>query len=121
MAGGNIMTEPEQSEKKMADEHNLLVALTKSIHSLNENIKGAKLHKISYFASHPFRFLMFNFVLGMFRGLGIAVGMTIIFALLAYLLSRVLTPIVSLPVIGQFVAEIIKIVEGQLSRGIGVR
>lgn len=115
------MTEPEQPEQKLTEEHNLLIALTKSIHHLNENIKGAKLHKISYFASHPFRYMMLNFVLGIFRGLGIAVGMTIVFALLAYLLTRIITPIISLPVIGQFVAEIVKIVEGQLSQGIGVR
>lgn len=58
--------------------------------------------------NNPRRYLMVNFLGGLFRGLGIALGMTILGALVLYLLQRLV--VLNLPVIGDFIAELVRIV-----------
>lgn len=48
-----------------------------------------------------------NFLIGLARGFGLAVGMTVIVAVVAFILSKLVT----LPLIGHFIAEIVKVVE----------
>lgn len=59
---------------------------------------------------HPWKVLFFNFLLGVARGLGLAVGMTIIAAVTIYLVSKMLVRMVDVPVIGAYIAELIKVV-----------
>lgn len=60
---------------------------------------------------HPRRLLMINFVAGVARGLGMAVGFTLIGAIAIYCL-RVLVNL-HLPVISNFIARIIIMVQEQ--------
>lgn len=62
---------------------------------------------------NPRRMLLLSFASGVARGFGIAVGFTIIGALFLYTLGRVAA--LNLPVIGEFIAEITRIVQGELS------
>src|SRR5690625_2943327 len=62
----------------------------------------------------PRRMLLLSFTSGVARGFGIAVGFTIIGALFLYLLGRI--AMLNLPFIGEFVAEITRIVQGELAR-----
>ncbi len=57
----------------------------------------------------PARLLFLNFAAGLARGLGIAIGATLIFALMIELMRRVI--LLNIPGIGGFVAQIVKIVE----------
>ncbi len=57
----------------------------------------------------PARLLFLNFAAGLARGLGIAIGATLIFALMVEILRRVI--LLNIPGIGGFIAELIKIVE----------
>lgn len=61
----------------------------------------------------PRRMYFLSFVSGVARGFGIAVGFTIIGALFLYVLGRV--AMLNLPIIGEFVAEITRIVQGHLT------
>lgn len=60
----------------------------------------------------PVKLMYVNFLAGVFRGFGMAVGMTVLFALLVYLLHR----LAALPVIGNFIAELVKIVTEELKK-----
>lgn len=51
------------------------------------------------------------FVMGLFRGLGTAVGFTLLGALVVYLLQVLAKS--SIPLIGDFIAEIVKIVDSK--------
>ena len=51
-----------------------------------------------------------NFVAGIFRGIGIGIGVTIISAIIIYFLQRLVR--LNLPGIGKFVYDIVEIVEG---------
>src|SRR5690554_4439058 len=63
----------------------------------------------------PRRLLYLNFISGLTRGFGIAVGFSIVGALFLWALGWVAT--LNLPVIGEFVAEITRIVQGELATG----
>lgn len=58
--------------------------------------------------NNPRRYLMVNFIGGLVRGLGIALGMTILGALVLYFLQRLV--VLNLPLIGDFIAELVRIV-----------
>lgn len=64
---------------------------------------------------HPARLLFLNFAAGLARGLGIAIGATLIFALMLEMMRRVI--LLNIPGIGEFVAEIMKIVEATNGKG----
>ena len=51
-----------------------------------------------------------NFVAGMFRGVGFGIGVTIVTAIIIYILQRLVR--LNLPGIGKFINDIVEIVEG---------
>lgn len=58
------------------------------------------------------RRLFFDFLSGIVRGVGFSVGFTILSALLLYILKNM--ALSNLPVIGRFLAELVRIVEKNL-------
>jgi len=58
------------------------------------------------------RRLTMDFISGIFRGIGFSVGFSILGALLIYLLRNM--AMANLPVIGRFLAELVRIVENNL-------
>ena len=58
--------------------------------------------------NNPRRYLMINFLGGLSRGLGMALGLTIFGAFILYVLQRLV--VLNLPVIGDFLAELVRIV-----------
>ncbi len=61
---------------------------------------------------HPRHMMWTNFWIGVARGFGMAVGFTVLAALFIYLLKQVI--LLNIPHIGQFIADIIDIVQTQL-------
>lgn len=57
----------------------------------------------------PMRLIMTNFVAGLARGLGIALGASLIFALTIEAMRRLI--MLNIPGIGGFIAEVMRIVE----------
>jgi hypothetical protein len=55
--------------------------------------------------------IMSNFVAGLARGIGMAVGFSLLGAAIVYLLQQTVSK--NLPVIGDFIAEIVKAVEAR--------
>jgi len=60
---------------------------------------------------HPKRLIFTNFVAGLARGLGIAIGATLIFALVLEFLRQLI--LLHIPGIGGFIADIVRIVESK--------
>lgn len=67
--------------------------------------------------NNPRRLLRINFWAGMARGLGMAVGFTLLGALVLYILQKLL--VMNVSGIGNFIAEIVNIVQNQLHAGGG--
>ncbi len=61
---------------------------------------------------NPRRLFFTNFWVGVYRGFGMAIGFTILAGLVIYMLQEIIT--LNIPVIGDFIAEIVKIVQNQM-------
>jgi len=59
----------------------------------------------------PAKLIFINFVAGISRGLGIAIGATLVFAMMIEGLRRLI--LLNIPGIGSFIAEIMRIVESK--------
>ena len=68
------------------------------------------------FLKKPFRLVWVNFLIGLARGLGIAIGMTILAAVLTYVLILVLSKMVDLPIIGEWIANVVSVVRDSLDK-----
>lgn len=64
---------------------------------------------------HPARLAFVNWVAGIFRGVGIGIGFTIVAAVIILLLQWL--AILNLPFIGLYIAELVRIVQAQLHTG----
>ncbi|MGE5552262.1 MAG: DUF5665 domain-containing protein [Bacteroidota bacterium] len=60
----------------------------------------------------PRRLIWLNFLAGLARGFGIAIGLTLVAAAFLSILGRLAA--LNLPVIGRYVAEIVRLVNAQL-------
>lgn len=64
----------------------------------------------------PWKMLFLNFIFGVARGLGVAIGLTVAAAVVFIVLAKLLGPLMSIPVLGSFLAEIIKATQQYLPR-----
>jgi hypothetical protein len=83
-------------------------SLDSKIQQLSISIEKAKIMEYVNLMEDPKRLLALNFVAGLARGLGIAVGFSILGAVAILILRRLV--VLNLPVIGGFIAELIKLV-----------
>lgn len=79
---------------------------------LVRGLEKASIAEYVKFLENPTRMLLVNFVNGMARGFGFAVGFSLIAALFIYLLGYLAR--LNLPIIGSFIAEVVQLVQGQL-------
>ncbi|WP_324717651.1 DUF5665 domain-containing protein [Carboxydochorda subterranea] len=77
-------------------------------------MEKANLAELVELYRNPARLMSLNFMAGVFRGFGLAVGFTAVGAIFLYLLGRLAA--LNIPYIGDFVAEIVRIVQTELAR-----
>ncbi len=94
----------DQEEQEEQEEQDL----KDKIADLSAKIEKYNLAEYMTLLNSPRRFLMINFLAGLARGFGIALGMTILGALILYVLQRLV--VLNLPIIGDFIAELVRIV-----------
>lgn len=82
--------------------------MLEKIAELSQRMEKFNLAEYMNLLNNPRRYLMVNFMAGLFRGFGIALGMTLLGALVLYILQRLV--VLNLPVIGDFIAELVRIV-----------
>jgi hypothetical protein len=92
----------------------LLGTLIKRLDGLSASLEKASIAEYVELFRQPRRLLYLNFLAGIVRGFGIAVGFTAVGAIFLYLLGKVAA--LNLPIIGRFLAEIARIVEVELHR-----
>jgi len=94
----------------------LIEALKEKVDQLSLNLERMKLAEYVELLNKPGRLLYVNFISGLARGLGIAVGFTLLGAVLLVILQRLV--VLHLPVISDFIAQIIRLVQLQLHTGV---
>lgn len=98
----------------MFGRRSVLEQMNKKIDRISINMEKFKLVDYVYYLEHPTKLLFGNFIGGVARGFGIAVGFTLLGAIIIYFLQIVVKW--NLPVIGAFVTEIVKIVQDNMAK-----
>lgn len=90
---------PEWEDRRM---------LAGQLDELSRNMEKFNLADYLSLLNKPGRYLMLNFLGGLSRGFGIALGFTILGALALWILQRLV--LLNLPLIGDFIADLVRIV-----------
>ncbi|WP_129596373.1 DUF5665 domain-containing protein [Anaerophilus nitritogenes] len=84
-----------------------LTQFEKKIEKLAQDLEKTKICEYVNIMNNPKRLLYINFMAGLARGLGTAIGLTILAAVFFYMLKST----VDLPLIGKYIAQLINIIE----------
>ena len=87
-------------------------AVFKKLIEVEHKLERANLAQFMDLVQNPVRLIFLNFLGGLARGFGIAIGLTIIASLFLVLLTRLAG--LNLPVIGKYIADLVRIVNQQL-------
>lgn len=87
-------------------------AILKKMTEVERKLERANLAEFMQLLQRPVRLIFLNFLGGLARGFGIAIGLTIIASLFILFLTRLAS--LNLPVIGAYIAELVKIVNNHL-------
>lgn len=83
--------------------------LEKSIEQLNKTLQEGNIAELSMLLGNKKEMLKRNLIAGIFRGVGIGIGVTIITAVLIILLQKIVA--LNIPVIGEYITDIVDIVQ----------
>ena len=86
--------------------------LNKNIEKLNDSLNNTNLVELIYILGKKSEIIKRNFLAGIFRGVGIGIGVTIITAIIVILLEKIVKW--NLPVIGEYITDIVNIVQRNL-------
>ena len=86
--------------------------LTEKIDKLALDMEKSRFRDYITYLEKPRKLFFPNFLAGLARGFGASVGFTLLAALLLYVLQKIVR--LNLPIIGDFISEIVNIVENNL-------
>jgi hypothetical protein len=104
----------ELGERVMSDEKEALTGLKDKVENLALVMEKMKIAEYVEYINDTRKMLAANFLAGIARGLGMAVGFTILGALLIYFLRQLV--VLNLPLIGDFIAKIVELVNESLQK-----
>lgn len=90
----------------------LLNRLNQRVARMLQEIDKFNIAEYMILLNNPRRFFWVNFLGGVGRGVGAALGATVVAALIIFTMQRIV--VLNLPIIGDYIAEIVKIVQNQL-------
>ena len=90
----------------------LMHTLTERLEEAINSFGKAGIAEFVQLYHRPRRLIWLNFLAGLARGFGIAVGFTLIGAVFLLFLARLAT--LNLPIIGEFVADVARVVQNEL-------
>lgn len=104
----------EKETEKNKDGHGENIStLSKKIDELGIKLERVQIADYVQLLNNPKRLFFINLFTGLARGIGLALGFTIFGATIIYLLQQL--GALNLPIIGDYIAEIVKIVQAQLN------
>lgn len=87
----------------------MLKDLKNKIDKISESLEKANIMEITYILGNKKEILKRNLIAGIARGVGIGIGVTLITAMLIYILQKII--LLNIPVIGDYITDIVQIVE----------
>lgn len=83
--------------------------LNKNVEKLSNYLSQSNILELLYILGKKGEIIKRNFLAGIFRGVGIGIGVTIITALIVIVLQKIV--MLNLPIIGEYVTDIVDIVQ----------
>jgi hypothetical protein len=90
-------------------------SLEKKLDQLSHALEQSEIKEYVNLLHRPSRFIGMNLLAGIVRGVGIALGFTVFMVLLLYFLRAL--GALNIPYVGEYIADVIKIVQHQLDVG----
>lgn len=87
----------------------MIMILNDSIEKLSRTLQEWNISDLNYILGSKKEIIRRNLLAGIFRGVGIGIGVTIITAILIILLKNIVT--LNIPIIGEYISDIVEIVE----------
>ena len=84
--------------------------LNRNIEKLIDVFERKNTEQLIYLLGSKMEIAKRNFIAGVFRGIGIGLGVTFISAVIIYFLQKIVR--LNLPIIGKYIYDIVEIVEG---------
>ena len=106
------MFKSDNGDNNHEDDNDLNKKVLNKLEELSERIEGITIAEYVEMIRSPRRMIFINFVAGLARGFGIAMGATLLGAIFLFVLFRVAQ--LNLPVIGRYIAELVVIVNSFL-------
>jgi len=93
------------------EKNNLEKILINNLEKLNNTLSRNNILDLAELLGSKKKLLVRNLISGIFKGIGIGIGFTILTAILVIILQKIVT--LNIPVIGDYISDIVQIVEGQ--------
>ncbi|PKM76353.1 MAG: hypothetical protein CVU90_13065 [Firmicutes bacterium HGW-Firmicutes-15] len=97
------------------DDDNYLKSLSEKIDELAISMEKLGIAEYVEMLNNPRRLFRINFWSGVARGFGMAIGFTVLAAVVLYAMQQIV--VLNMPVIGNFIADLVNIVQNQLNVG----
>ncbi len=97
--------------ESMDNEKTDMYILADKLNDIAEKMERNRLQEYLDLVNNKKRLFFINFLMGMAKGFGTVIGFTILAALVLYVLQSM----ISIPIIGDYIADIVKIVQQNLS------
>jgi hypothetical protein len=112
MAEETKKEEKKEQEQKNVDEGQnvLLKKLHEKIDALALAMERSNIKEYIDLTKKPWKIMLNNFIGGISRGFGLAIGMTLIAAIVIVILTKVLAQLITLPFVGQQIAQLVELV-----------
>ncbi len=91
-----------------------LLNIEKQIEKISKELEQSKIEDYLEKMNNPKKLLYTNFIGGLARGLGTAIGLSILAGILFYILQET----VNLPLVGKYIANLIDIIENYREGGL---
>ncbi len=82
----------------------------KNIEKIARQLEKANFGDYVNLLNHPWKLFWINLLAGIARGLGTAVGLTAVFALVVFVLINLLKSFVQVPILGSYIAQLVEFV-----------
>ncbi len=86
--------------------------INNKIDEINEKLEKSNMIEMSYIMGNKKEIIKRNLLAGIFRGIGIGIGLTIISAIIIFFLQRLIR--LNIPIIGDYITDIVAIIQRNL-------
>ena len=98
-------------EDFILNKYRLEKRLNKNLQKLNNSLEKSNIFELMELLGNKKKMFVRNFIAGMSKGIGIGIGFTLLSAIIVIVLQKIVT--LNLPVIGDYIADIVDIVESK--------